>query len=113
MPLYPVDDARALANETFPLAAGPLRILLGERGDRRHTAMIWLAAQPAEKGALEQFGVQAVGLCPPVLSPIPTLSKLTSTQAGMPRRWAASTVMLSSAIASNIHRLVLWISSWR
>src|SRR5215469_11287988 len=35
------------------------------------------------------------------------------TQAGMPRRWAASTVMLSNSIVSTIHPLVLWISSWR
>ena len=64
-PLYPVDNACALADEIFPLAAGPLCVLRRERGDRRHTAMIWLAAQPAEKGALEQLGVQAIGLCPP------------------------------------------------
>jgi hypothetical protein len=29
------------------------------------------------------------------------------TPAGLPRRWAASTVMPSNAIASNIHLLVL------
>jgi hypothetical protein len=30
--------------------------------------MIWLSPQPAEKGALEQLGVQAIGLRPPVLA---------------------------------------------
>src|SRR6516165_7205825 len=62
------DDASALADETFPLAAGSLRVLLRQRRDRRHSAMIWLAPQPAEKGALEQLGVQAIGLRPPVLA---------------------------------------------
>src|SRR6516162_6302712 len=37
--LDPVDDASALADETFPLAAGSLRVLLRQRRDRRHTAM--------------------------------------------------------------------------
>jgi len=58
----------ALADETFPLAARSLRVLLRQRRDRRHIAMIWLAPQPAEKGALEQLGVQAIGLRPPVLA---------------------------------------------
>ena len=36
--------------------------------DRHHLAVISLAAQPAEKGALEQLGVETVGLGAPVLA---------------------------------------------
>ena len=50
------------------LAVGPLGIfVLGSR-DRHHLAVISLAAQPAEKGALEQLGVETVGLGAPVLA---------------------------------------------
>src|SRR3712207_7739314 len=35
---------------------------------RSHAAVARLAAEPAEEGALEQLGVQPVGLGPPVLA---------------------------------------------
>ena len=57
-----------LANETFALAIGPLGILLRQRRNRHHLAVITLAAQPAEKRAFEQFRVKPVGLGAPVLA---------------------------------------------
>ncbi len=39
----------------------------GQRRDRRHGAMLRLAAQPAEEGALEQLGVEPVDLGAPVI----------------------------------------------
>src|SRR5450755_2372666 len=50
------------------VVGGPLGIfVLGSR-DRHHLAVISFAAQPAEKGALEQLGVETVGLGAPVLA---------------------------------------------
>jgi hypothetical protein len=43
-------------------------ILLRERGNRAHLAVLPLAAQPAEEGAFELLGVEAVGLGAPVLT---------------------------------------------
>src|SRR3984893_14026819 len=50
------------------LAVGPLGIFVLARRDRHHLAVITLAAQPAEKGAFEQFGVEPVGLGASVLA---------------------------------------------
>ena len=66
--LHPVDDARALADQALALAVRPLGILLCERRDRRHAAMAPFAAQPAEERALQQLGVEPVGLRPPMLA---------------------------------------------
>ena len=46
---------------------GALGILFGDGRDRAHLAVVPLAAQPAEKGAFELFGVEAVGLGAPML----------------------------------------------
>ena len=43
-------------------------VLLLEGRDRGHAAVVRLAAQPAEEGALEQLGVEPVGLGPAVLA---------------------------------------------
>ena len=56
-----------LANERLALAVGTLGVLLREGRDRAHLAVFPLAAQPAEEGAFELFGVEAVGLGAPVL----------------------------------------------
>ena len=45
-----------------------LGILLRQRRNRHHLAVITLAAQPAEKRAFEQFRVKPVGLGAPVLA---------------------------------------------
>src|SRR5262249_39009479 len=63
-----VDNAAYLANKALVLAAGPLGILLRERRDHRHLAVVPLPAQPAEKGALEELGIEPVGLGAPVLT---------------------------------------------
>ena len=47
---------------------GRLRVLFFDRRDRRHAAMALLAAQPAEKGAHQQFRVEAISLRAPVLA---------------------------------------------
>ena len=66
--LHPVADARALADQGLPFTARPFGVLLREAGDRHHAAMAAFAAQPAEKGALQQRGVQAIGLRPAMLA---------------------------------------------
>src|SRR5262249_37413202 len=63
-----VDDSSVLANEGVALAAGASGIFLREAGDRAHLAVVPLAAQPAQKGALEQLRVEPVGLGAPVLT---------------------------------------------
>ena len=50
------------------LAIGPLRILLLNRRNRRHVAMMRLTAQPADKGALQKLGVQSICLRSAVLT---------------------------------------------
>src|SRR5262249_7655452 len=50
------------------LAVGPLGIFVLARRDRYHLAVITLAAQPADKGAFEQLGVEPVGLGASVLA---------------------------------------------
>src|SRR5262245_3680434 len=63
-----VDDRGVLANEGLALAVGTLGIFLREGRDRGHLAVVPLAAQPAEEGALELLGVEPVGLGAPVLA---------------------------------------------
>src|SRR5262249_39431187 len=62
-----VDDRGLLANEGLALAVGAFVILLREGRDGSHLAVVPLAAQPAQKGALELLGVEPVGLGAPVL----------------------------------------------
>src|SRR5207253_419507 len=66
--LHSVDDPILLSNEVLALAVGPLGIFVLDCRDRNHLAVITFAAQPAEKGAFEQLGVEAVGLGAPVLT---------------------------------------------
>jgi len=66
--LQAVDDARALLDKNLTLAAGTSRVLVLERGDGRHAAVLRLAAQPAEEGALEEFRVEPIRLRPSVLT---------------------------------------------
>ena len=57
--LHSVHDPRALADQALALAVRPLGILILERRNRRHAAMVRFAAQPAEKRALEQARCRA------------------------------------------------------
>jgi CubicO group peptidase (beta-lactamase class C family) len=56
-----VDDRGVLANKGLPFPVGALRILLREGADSGHLAVVPLAAQPAEKGALELLGIETAG----------------------------------------------------
>ena len=60
--LQTVDEACALSDQGLTLAAGSSRILVLERRDGRHAAMLRFAAQPAEEGALEEFRVETIRL---------------------------------------------------
>ena len=66
--LHSIDDPTSLSDEAVTLAIGPLCILVLYCRDRDHLAVITLAAQPAEKGAFEQLGVETIGLGAPVLA---------------------------------------------
>src|SRR6202040_2473257 len=65
---HSVDNPSLLSDEALALAVGPLGIFVLGCRDRHHLAVISLAAQPAEKGALEQLRVETVGLGAPVLA---------------------------------------------
>jgi hypothetical protein len=60
----PVANARALPDQTFALAARPLGVLFCQAGDRSHAAVAAFPSQPAEKGPLQQRGVEPIGLRP-------------------------------------------------
>ena len=66
--LHLVRDPRPLGDQILPLAVRPPCILFLGGWDRRHAAMALLAAQPAEKGAHQQFCVEAISLCAPVFA---------------------------------------------
>jgi hypothetical protein len=59
-PLHPVDKARALTDEPLALTVRALGILLRQRRNRGHVAMIWFAAQPTDEDAFEQPGVESI-----------------------------------------------------
>ncbi|MES0151748.1 hypothetical protein NKJ95_32050 [Mesorhizobium sp. M0012] len=63
-----VDNPGLLADQGPPLAVRPPRVLLFECRDRRHGAMAFLAAQPAEKSAHQKLGVETIGLGAAVLA---------------------------------------------
>jgi len=65
---YAVDEPRLLPNQGLTLAVRPSRVLLDRGWDRRRTAMALLSAQPAEKGAQQQLGIEAIGFGAPVLA---------------------------------------------
>jgi hypothetical protein len=48
--LDPIADARALADKVLAHATRPLGVLRFQTRDRRHAAVVSLAAQPTEKG---------------------------------------------------------------
>src|SRR4051812_42819857 len=62
--LHPVDKPGALADQVLPLAARALGVLLVQSRDCHHAAGLGLAAQPAQKGTLEQLGVEPIRLGP-------------------------------------------------
>src|ERR1700674_65298 len=66
--LHSVDDTASLSDEDVTLAVGSLGIFVLYCRDRDHLAVITLAAQPAEKGAFEQLGIETIGLGTSVLA---------------------------------------------
>src|SRR6201993_5286386 len=65
--LNPVHNARAFAHQAVALAVRPLGVLFGNRWHARHAAMAPFSTQPPQEAALQQFGVQPVGLGPTML----------------------------------------------
>jgi hypothetical protein len=57
-----------LSDQTLALAVGSLGIFIFDCRDCDHLAVITFAAQPTEKGAFEQLGVETVGLGAPVFT---------------------------------------------
>src|SRR3954466_9021321 len=66
--LHPVDQARALTNERLALTVGALGILLRQRWNGDHVAVIGFAAQPAEEDPFEQSRVEAICFRPAMLA---------------------------------------------
>ena len=50
------------------LAIGPFCVFLFDRRDRRHAAVAPFTPQPAQKGAHQQFRIEAVGLGAPMFT---------------------------------------------
>src|SRR4051794_41763400 len=64
----PVHDPGALAHQALALAGGAPGILFLQGRNGSHVTMLRLAPQPAEEHALEQGGVEPVGLGAPMLA---------------------------------------------
>src|SRR5246127_4030406 len=65
--LHAVDKPRAFLDQALALPMGPLGVLFGNRRHAHHAAMAPFATQPPQEPALQQFGVQPVGLGPTML----------------------------------------------
>ena len=63
-----VHDPRLLGDQILALAVRPAGVLFLSGWNRCHAAMALLPAQPANKGAHQQFGVEAIGLRAPVFA---------------------------------------------
>src|SRR4029453_6808695 len=63
-----VDQARALPDEPLALTVGALGVLLRQRWNGRHVAVIGFAAQPAEEDPFEQARVEAICFRPAMLA---------------------------------------------
>src|ERR1700756_2255964 len=62
--LHAVHKPRAFFDQALALPIGPLGILFGKRRYAHHAAMAPFSTQPPQEPALEQFGVQPIGLGP-------------------------------------------------
>src|SRR5258708_1672376 len=65
---HPVDNPSLLSAETLALSVGSLGIFILDCRDCDHLAVITFAAQPTEKDAFEQLGVETVGLGAPMFA---------------------------------------------
>src|SRR5260370_24985766 len=59
---HPVDNSSLLSDKALALAVGSLGIFILDCRNSDHLAVTTSAAQPTEKGAFEQLGVETVGL---------------------------------------------------
>src|SRR5712671_49525 len=62
--VYPVYNPRAFPHQAFALPVRPLGVLFGNRWHARHAAMAPFPTQPPQEPALQQLGVEPVGLRP-------------------------------------------------
>src|SRR5215472_14749291 len=62
--LHSVHEARGLLHKVLALSARSPCVLVCDCGDRSHAAVLWFTAQPAEKSALEELGIETIGLRP-------------------------------------------------
>src|SRR6516225_4774495 len=61
--LHAVDKPRAFLDKALALPIGSLGVLFGNRWHARHATMAPFATQPPQEPALQQFGVEPIGLC--------------------------------------------------
>src|SRR6516162_2523227 len=64
--LHGVHKPRAFLDQALALPIGPLGVLFGNRRYAHHAAMAPFAPQPSQEPALQQLGVEPIGLCPPM-----------------------------------------------
>src|SRR6516165_7882003 len=62
--LHAVHKPRAFLDQALALPIGPLGVLFGDRRYAHHAAMAPFATQPPQEPALQQLGVEPIGLCP-------------------------------------------------
>src|SRR5262249_38959532 len=55
---------RAFLDQALAFPIMPLGVLFGNRWHARHAAMAPFATQPPQEPALQQLGVEPIGLCP-------------------------------------------------
>src|ERR1700675_2384354 len=60
--LHPIDEAAAGVDPALALAGGAFGVFLRQRRDRRHAAMVGLAAQPAQERAHQELRVEPIRL---------------------------------------------------
>ena len=63
-----VHDPRLFGDQVAPFAVRPPSVFFFGRRHCHHATMALLAAQAAEKGAHQQFRVEAIGLHPPMFA---------------------------------------------
>src|ERR1700746_2636476 len=71
--LHAVRKPRAFLDQALALPIGPLGVLFGNRWHARHAAMAPFATQPSQEPALQQRGVEPIGLGPAMFRDTATL----------------------------------------